>query len=156
MRLFLLNILLALLWCFTWGSFDMYTLFGGFVLGYILLGLYSRVLLVEGYGNKAADLLRFTAFFIRILIKANLQLAREVLTPTHHQTPRIIRYDVEGLTDNQLTALSNAITLTPGTLVVDIAPDRKHLYVHCMYAADREAAVRDLDLLRSRMLREVF
>lgn len=156
MRLFLLNILLAVLWAFTWGAFDLYTLVAGFVLGYLLLGLYSRVTQVEGYGNKASDLLRFGAYFLRTLIKANLQLAREILTPAHGQTPRIIRYPVGDLSDVKITVLANAITLTPGTLVMDLSPDRRHLYVHCMYAKDREAAVRELDDLKRRLLAEVF
>lgn len=156
MKLFMLNILLALLWTFTWGSFDIYTLAAGFVLGYLLISLYSRVTAVEGYGNKAWDLIRFGFYFLRILVKANLQIAYEVITPRYNQTPRIIRYDVSGLTDVQITTLTNAITLTPGTLVIDISKDRKYLYIHCMYARDRAAAVAELDDLRDRLMREVF
>ena len=156
MKLFLLNVLLAILWTFTWGSFDFYTLTAGFVLGYLLLGMYSRVTQVEGYGNKAWDLFSFLVYFIRILIKANLQIAYEIITPSNGQTPRIIRYDVSGLTDVQITTLANAITLTPGTLVIDISKDKRYLYIHCMYARDREAAVRELDELRNRLLSEVF
>jgi len=155
-RPFLLNILLALLWTFTWGSFDIYTLTAGFVLGYLLLGIYSRVMQAEGYGARAFQLLSFFIYFIRILIIANIQIAIEVLTPTHHQTPRIIRYDVKDLNEVQVTILANAITLTPGTLAIDISKDRRWLYIHCMYAADREAAVRALNELRDRMMREVF
>jgi multicomponent Na+:H+ antiporter subunit E len=153
---FLLNLLLALLWTFTWGSFDIYTLTAGFVLGYLLLGLYSRVTQSQGYGVRVFHLLSFFAYFVRILIIANIQIAIEVLTPTHYQTPRIIRYDVSQLNEVQVTALANTITLTPGTLAIDISKDRQWLYIHCMYAADREAAVRSLDELRDRLIREVF
>jgi multicomponent Na+:H+ antiporter subunit E len=156
MTLFMLNILFALLWTFLWGSFGIYTLVAGFVLGYLLLGLYSRVTQTEGYGNKVVDLLRFAGYFIRILIKANLIIAYDVLTPGFMQKPRFVRYDVTGLTDVQVTTLSNAITLTPGTLVVEISDDRHYLYIHCMYAEDREAAIRDLDELRQRLMKEVF
>ncbi|HLL87894.1 MAG TPA: Na+/H+ antiporter subunit E [Tepidisphaeraceae bacterium] len=156
MKLFLLNVLLALLWTFLWGSFDLYTLAAGFALGYVMLGLYSRVTGVEGYGNKASDLVRFSAYFLVILVKANLQIAYEILTPRHGQTPRIVRYPVDGLTDLQITALSNAITLTPGTLVIDVSDDKRFLYVHCMYARDRAAAIRELDDLRHRLLEGVF
>jgi multicomponent Na+:H+ antiporter subunit E len=154
---FLLNLLLALLWTFTWGSFDIYTLTAGFVLGYLLLGLYSRVMQVHGgYGSRVFNLLSFFMYFIRILITANIQIAIEVLTPTHYQRPRIVRYNVEGLSEAQVTVLANTISLTPGTLAMDISKDRRFLYVHCMYAADREAAVRALDELRDRLTREVF
>jgi multicomponent Na+:H+ antiporter subunit E len=156
MTLFLLNLLLAVLWMFLWGAFDLYMLLAGFALGYILLGIYSRVTQVEGYATKLFTLFSFALYFLRILIKANLEIAWEVMTPTHYQSPRILRYGVEGLSDVQLTTLANAISLTPGTLVIDVSDDQRFLYVHCMYARDPSAAIRDLDELRRRLLSEVF
>ena len=156
MTLFLLNILLAVLWCFTWGSFDFFTLTTGFVLAYLLLGAYSRVTAVEGYGRKARDLARFAAYFVRVLIGANLQIAYEILTPGLAASPRIVRFDVAGLTPAQRTILVNAINLTPGTLVVDMSPDRQTFYVHCMYARDHDHAVAELADLKRRLISEVF
>lgn len=156
MTLFLLNIMLAVLWCFTWGSFSFYTLTSGFVLAYVLLGIYSRVTTTEGYGTKARDLARFTAYFIRVLFVANLQIAYEILTPGLRVTPRIVRFDVTGLTAVQRTTLVNAINLTPGTLVVDMSPDRRTFYVHCMYAQDYDDAIRQLTYLKQRLISEVF
>ena len=98
----------------------------------------------------------FAVYFLRILIKANLEVAVEVCTPGFRMTPSIIRYDVTGMTDMQITTLANAITLTPGTLSVDVSDRGRFLYVHCMYAKDREAAVRGLDELRHRLMKEIF
>ena len=156
MRLFLLNILLAVLWMCMWGLFDIYSLTAGFVLGYLLLGVVSRSTPGEGYGTKGWKLLSFTAYFLRILVKANLQVAREIITPGYQMTPRFIRYPIDGMTDFQITGFANAITLTPGTLSADISDDKRYLYVHCMYAQDRQEAVKELDELRERMTKEVF
>ena len=156
MTLFLLNITLAVLWCFTWGSFDFYTLVTGFALSYVLLGIYSRVTAVEGYGRKAQDLVRFGGYFVRTLFVANLQIAYEILTPGLGVAPRIVRFDVTGLTPVQRTVLANSINLTPGTLVVDMSPDRRTFYVHCMYAQDRDKAVAQLTELKQRLESEVF
>ena len=156
MTLFLLNITLAVLWCFTWGSFDFYTLVTGFALSYVLLGIYSRVTAVEGYGRKAQDLVRFGGYFVRTLFVANLQIAYEILTPGLGVAPRIVRFDVAGLTPVQRTVLANSINLTPGTLVVDMSPDRRTFYVHCMYAQDRDQAVAQLTELKQRLESEVF
>ena len=156
MTLFLLNITLAVLWCFTWGSFDFYTLITGFALSYVLLGIYSRVTAVEGYGRKAQDLVRFGGYFVRTLFVANLQIAYEILTPGLGVAPRIVRFDVAGLTPVQRTVLVNSINLTPGTLVVDMSPDRRTFYVHCMYALDRDEAVAQLTELKQRLESEVF
>lgn len=156
MTLFLLNIFLAVLWCLTWGAFNFYMLLSGFAFGYLILGVYSRVTSVEGYGRKVWQLLRFSAYFVRLLLVANLQIAKEILSPRFGQTPRIVRLDVKDLTPVQRTVLSNVITLTPGSLVVDHSPERDVLYVHCMYARDRDATVKQLEALKSRLMSEVF
>jgi len=156
MRLFLFNILLAVLWTFMWGIFDIYALMAGFILGYLLLGIVSRTFPGEGYGTKGLQLLSFIAYFIRILIKANLVVAKEIVTPGFQMTPRFIRYPLGDLNELQITSLANAITLTPGTLSTDISDDGRYLYVHCMYAENREDAIKDLDELRDRMMKEMF
>ncbi len=156
MSLFLLNILLAVLWMFMWGLFDIYSLGAGFLLGYLLLGIVSRAMPGEGYGTKGWKLMSFTAYFLRILVKANLQVAREIITPGYQMTPRFIRYPIDGMTDFQITSFANAITLTPGTLSMDLSDDGRYLYVHCMYASDRQEAINELDELRDRMTQEVF
>lgn len=157
LRLFLLNILLAVLWTFMWGQIDIYTLLFGFALGYGVLVMISHTLMPgTGYGRRAWGAFSYAAFFVRILIKANLQVAREICTPGFGMSPAIIRYDVSAMTEVQITSLANSITLTPGTLAVDLGDDGRHLYVHCMYAADRAAAERELDELRDRLMQEVF
>jgi multicomponent Na+:H+ antiporter subunit E len=157
MTLFLLNIMLAVLWCFTWGSFDFYTLATGLALAYFLLGIYSRVTVMHGYGTKVRDLIRFSAYFVRVLFVANVQVAYEILTPPLKRlAPRIVRFDVTGLTPVQRTVLVNSINLTPGTLVVDMSPDRKTFYVYYMYARQREDALRQLNYLKQRLVSEVF
>lgn len=156
MNLFLLNLLLGVLWMLMWASYDIYTFTAGLIVGYMVVALASRAAGHTGYSTRIWKLLSFAAYFITILFKANFQVAWEVITPGLGMTPRIIAYPVRGLTDVQITALSNAITLTPGTLSVDIADDAGQLYIHCMYAADRATAVRDLDELRDRIMREVF
>lgn len=160
MTLLLLNLLLALLWVLLWGELTLYTLLVGLVGGYFVLWVFSRVihpdLMRQAYGGYVSDLLHFGGYFLWLLVKSNLVLAREILTPGHGMSPRILRYNVAHLSDPQIVALSNAITLTPGTLVVDISREKDFLYIHSMYARDPVRARRDLDELRERMEREVF
>ncbi len=158
MNLFLLNILLAVMWMLFWGWPSTYSLVAGFILGYIVLGLVSRAIDDQrrNYATGGWDLLKFAVYFVRILLISNLQVAREVLTPSHGMTPRFIRYPIEGLTDIQITTLANAISLTPGTLSVDLADDRRWLYIHAMYARDRDEAIRSIDELRDQIMKRIF
>lgn len=160
MALFLLNVLLAVVWVLLLGASDLYTFAAGFLIGYVLIGLFSRNDARGGahggYATKGRGLLSFAGYFAYILVKANWQVAREVLRADPQRRAMIIRYDVADLDDVQTTTLANAITLTPGTLVIDISPDGHWLYIHCLFAPDRAAATAELDDLRDRMMREVF
>ncbi len=154
---FLFNILLAVLWMCLWGLFDIWSLAAGFILGYILMGVVSRTSHEgKGYGAKGWHLLSFTIYFLRILIKANLQVAWEIITPNFHMTPRFVRYSVENMTPIQITSLANAITLTPGTLSVDVVDNDQFLLVHCMYAHSRDEAIAELDELKTRLMKDIF
>lgn len=152
----LLNILLALMWMFLWGYFNLFTLIAGLVVGWVLLGVISRALGGKNYAAKLIDLLSFFVYFIRIVIEANVQVARIVLKPHFNEASRIVRYPIAGMTDIQITSLANSITLTPGTISMDVSDDKQWLYVHCMFAPDRDEAIRGLDALRDRLAKEVF
>ena len=168
--LLLINILLAVLWIFFWGDLSLYNLAAGFLLGYAVLYLFTRVkdptLLRDAYGQRIRDLVCFGWYFTRQLFISNWETAREILTPGIGVSPRIIRYDVTGMSDLRITVLSNAITLTPGTLVVDLRDEfpeaedgqrgDRTLYVHCLYAKDEHEAYKDLHRLRLVMDRLLF
>ena len=155
--LFLVNILFAILWMLLWGAFDLYTLAAGFVLGYLMLAVVGGAMPQgRAYAAKVLRLLSFTGYFFKILIQSNLQVAREVITPGLGMSPRFIRFPVAGLSDFELTSFANTITLTPGTLSVDVSPDGSYLYVHCMYAKDPQQAADDLRSLLDRMKKEFF
>jgi multicomponent Na+:H+ antiporter subunit E len=158
-NLFLLNLLLALMFCLMFGTFDVYVIAAGFLAGFVLLASVTRALTGRTYGGYLLRLGRFAGYFFRILITANWQVAKEVLSPGQGITPRLIRYDVSGLSDLQVTTLANSISLTPGTLAVDLSPgsrEKRWLYVHCMFADDRAKTVADIDELKRRLLTEVF
>jgi len=72
-------------------------------------------------------------FYLRQLVSASLRVAYEVVTPTNHMQPAMIAIPLEAKTDLEITLLANFVTLTPGTLSIDISEDRKTLYVHEVY-----------------------
>ena len=99
---------------------------------------------------------RFALYFLKLLVLSNLQVARIVLRPGFHESPRIVRLDVAELTPAQTTTLASVITLTPGTLSLDVSEDGHWLYVHCLIGHDRDAIERDLAEIKQRLKSEVF
>jgi multicomponent Na+:H+ antiporter subunit E len=84
------------------------------------------------------------------LVKSNFQVAWEVITPRPSMNRAIIAVPLHVSTDGLVTVVGNAITLTPGTLTVDVRrddPDRPPvLYVHALHFTD-------VDSLRRSVLR---
>jgi multicomponent Na+:H+ antiporter subunit E len=70
--------------------------------------------------------------------------------------PGIIAYPLKVDRDFEITILANLITLTPGTLSVDVSDDRRILYVHAMDASDPEATKRDIAEGFERKIMEAF
>ena len=61
---------------------------------------------------------------------------------THSTAIVAVPLDVE--TDGEITLLANLISLTPGSLCLDVSEDRKTLYVHVMFLDDVEECRREL------------
>lgn len=156
MRSFLFNVALALVWMALTGSFTEWNFIAGMLVGAAVVEGYTRARRSAPYLARMTRLLGFAMYFLRILIRANMQVAWEVLTPSMTMTPRILRYPVGGLSDIERTTLANAITLTPGTLVIDVSPDNQWLYIHAMYARDEEETLRSIDELAIRLRKGVF
>ena len=154
--LFILHLLLAGLWLVLTEAYTGLNFVVGFVIGYVVVVLFGRATENRHYSGMIWRLIRFSGYFVVILFKANIQVAVDVVTPPHYMKPRIVVYDVSDLTLVQTVTLSNAISLTPGTLSADISDDGGKLYIHCMYAADRDAAVAAIDDLKHHLMRDVF
>lgn len=82
------------------------------------------------------------------LVKANVMVAWEVVTPAHRMRPVIIAVPVRCRTDVELTVLSSMLALTPGTLPLDLDREASLLYLHALHApspARLQARVRSLE-----------
>lgn len=98
----------------------------------------------------------FIIFFLYELVLANLRLAKDSLRPTRELRPGIIAVPLELQTAWQIIVLSNLITLTPGTLSLDVSPDGKTLYVHAMDASDIESVRSGIKTGLERRVKELF
>ncbi|MCU0671145.1 MAG: Na+/H+ antiporter subunit E [Myxococcota bacterium] len=79
-----------------------------------------------------------------------------MLTPTHHSRPGVIGVPLEAETPLEITTVANLITLTPGTLTLDVSDDRRTLWVHAMFIDDADALRRALKEGMERRVLEVY
>jgi multicomponent Na+:H+ antiporter subunit E len=152
------NILLALAWAALQGEFSLQTLVTGHVLGYLILLALVRggVLNTSPYIGRVHRVIGLVAFFFWELMKANLRLALDVATPRFHMKPGIIALPLDATTDSQILLLSMLINTTPGSVALDVSPDRKTLYVHVMYMDTPDAAREEIKKGFERRVLEVL
>lgn len=142
MNRFLLNALLALVWALAGGEISLTSLTVGFVLGYFVLWVAQPVMPPTGYFRRLPRAVRFAGYFLWQLLLSNLRVAHDVITPRLYMRPGIVAIPLDAKSDQEITLLANLITLTPGTLSLDISEDRRFLYVHAMFVEDAKS-VRD-------------
>ncbi|MFC6785329.1 monovalent cation/H+ antiporter subunit E [Halobaculum halobium] len=89
----------------------------------------------------------YAVFLLWEIAKANLQIAYVVLHPSLPIDPKLIEFDADVWSTVPAATLANSITLTPGTLTVDV--ERRHFTIHSLTAGARE------DLLDGKLERAV-
>jgi multicomponent Na+:H+ antiporter subunit E len=136
-----MNLLLTFVWVALTGKFLVSNFLFGFVLSFCLLWTITRDREGRKYFNRIPRMVSFVFYFLYELLKANLQVAYDVITPKFYMTPGIIRIPLSARTDLEITLLANLISLTPGSLSLDVSDDRKVLYVHAMYIGDKDAYI---------------
>lgn len=141
---FLSNLLLSFIWVALTGTFTLEYFIFGFMLSYAIMWIISTKRHEDQYFKRGPKLVAFFFFFIYELVKANMQVAYDVITPRYYMKPGIIRIPLAANTDLEITLLANLISLTPGTLSLDVSDDKKVLYVHAMYVEDKEAFIHSI------------
>jgi len=120
-----------------------YLLLAGFLIEEVILGIVVSAVLtfiLSKYLDYSIDitfpvkLLKFVFIYIPVfiwkLVLANLDVARRVLSPKIPLNPGIVKVKTDLKGDLGKLTLANSITLTPGTLSIDV--DDEHIYVHTL------------------------
>lgn len=136
MRLLLLNTLLGLAWVALTGVFNPSNFAIGFMVGFGLLWMTQRLMEPSTYFTKIPQVLGLVFFFFIEIIVANLRVAVVVLSPRLTVHPAVVAIPLDMQSDVEIALLANLITLTPGTLHLDVSSDRKIMYIHTMFVDD--------------------
>ena len=152
----LLNVLLALAWVALTGQLTPINFGFGFALGFLLLVLARRTAGESNYFKKVWLVIRFTGFFVWQLVLANLRVTVEILTPTHTMRPAVVAVPLDLTRPAAVTLLANLITLTPGTLSLDVTPNGNTLYVHAMHVQDADSFRQEIKEGFERYIKEIF
>ena len=132
---------LTLVWVGLWGSVTAANVLGGLLLAVVLLAV-LRLGPADARAVVAPlALLRFVVRFFVDLVVSSLQVVRLVLRPRTDLRQGVVSVRVPDASDLLLTLLADAISLTPGTLTIDVDRSTSTLYVHSLDTGEGPEAV---------------
>jgi len=141
----LANILLALAWAAVQGEFSLTSIAVGYLVGYAILVALGRGGVVSTrFAGRVASFFALAGFFIWELVLANIRVAIDVLWPGYDMRPAVVGIPLDVTRDAEILLLSALINITPGSVTIDLSPDRRTLYVHVMHMADVESTRRQI------------
>lgn len=146
MNLALVTIVLGLGWALTTNNLSVLNIVFGAVITGLALFLVRDKVAGPTFLPRLRRILSLAWLFSFELIVSAVRVARLVVRPdmTPHLHPGIIAFPLTATRDAEITTLANLITLTPGTLSLDVSEDRSVLYVHAIDVADRQALIDDI------------
>ena len=145
MNIFGLNILLALAWAALTGEITLANLIVGFAIGsaalYVARPLFPGS---ESYFKRTGRWVRLIVTFLWELVVSSVNVVWDVLTPQHLSRPGIVAVPLDVSDEMAVLVLTNYISLTPGTLCLDVTEDCKTLYIHAMFGDDPDEIRRQI------------
>jgi multicomponent Na+:H+ antiporter subunit E len=140
----LLNVVLAFLWMFIKVSYEPISFIKGYIFGLLVIFVLRRYFGSRFYLSRLWSFIKLIFIFIKELILSNIAIVKVVLKPKLDMRPAIFAMDTDLTKDWQITLLSSLITLTPGTLVIDVSEDNKTLFIHAMNIGEVEDEINSI------------
>lgn len=149
-----LIIFLTLVWCgfsndFTWQNI---------IIGILLSALINFIVAPKKshYRMHILVLIQLCAYMIWELFVSSMQVAWEVITPQNKSQPKIVKLPMHDLHSIQISLLANFISLTPGTLTIDVPESKEYILVHIMFAQNEEKILNAIYKKLTPMIKRAF
>ncbi|WP_413380096.1 Na+/H+ antiporter subunit E [Alkalihalobacillus sp. 1P02AB] len=151
----LINFALAVAWMFLYNSYDLPTFIIGYIVGFLILYMMRRIFPSRLYIIRVYGVIHLGVIFIRELILSNYSVMRLILKPKLDIKPGIFTLHLDYKSDWELTLLALLISLTPGTVVIDISHDKEQMYIHSMNIDDLESSIGHIQNSFQKVILEV-
>jgi len=137
----LLNIFIAYLWMFLQEEMTILNFISGYLVGLIILLCIRRFFTKRFYLFTLAAIGKLFILFIHELNTSAVAVMKHVLRPKIDVKPGIFKVETDLEGDLEITLLSLLICLTPGSVVMEVSPDSKALYIHGLNMPESKESV---------------
>lgn len=116
----------------------------------------SKTFNIKRLPRRVWTFLKFVPFYAIEMILSSTILAYDILRPKKTFKHGIVAYKLDLKTDTAILAFINLISMTPGSLSVDLSADRKILFIHSMYLDDPEEFIKNVKLTFEKRIIKIF
>ena len=159
-RFFINWVFMMLLWIGFTGSFAAQELIVGMattaVIAFFTIRFFTCCTLAIFAPVRIYYMIIYLIVFTWELIKSNIDVARRVLTPSLPINPGIVKFKTKLTTDYSKMILANSITLTPGTLTIDVIDDTYYIHWIDVTTTDPEKAYVEIAEKFENILMKIF
>lgn len=151
----LINLFIGVLWMFLQDDWTALTFFSGYLFGLLVLFILRRYLSKKFYLITFLDVFKLFLVFLHELFTSSILVIKQVIRPKINVTPGIftLKTDLEGEVETTLLAL--LLTLTPGSVVVEVSDDNKVFYIHAMDIPESSEAVFKSQVVFEKAIKKV-
>ena len=140
---FLLNLFIAVLWMLLKdeNKIHLTTFFSGFLIGIVVLYLMHRFFGTPFYLRRVVAIIKLILLFLRELIMSSILVFKQILSPKMDITPGIFTYKTDLKSETEVTTLALLLTLTPGSVVMEVSPAGNVFYIHATDMGDTRLSI---------------
>lgn len=132
----LINLLIAFIWMLLNESWNVVIFAVGYLIGFLIILSMRRFFPTPFYGRKLYATIKLLMLFIIELFKSSIVVLKEIVRPKLNIKPGIFRSETILETDFEITLLITLLTLTPGSVVMEVDPKAKVMFIHAMDTND--------------------
>lgn len=151
----LINLLIAMVWMLLHDTWDTLTFTVGYFIGLIIIFALRRFFPGPFYGRRLWSILKLLHLFNIELLKSSFVVIGQVTRPRLNIEPGIFKVETKLKTDLEITILSNLITLTPGSVVMEVDPQAGILYIHAMDSSEFLTSIMQSKIMFEKAIQEV-
>lgn len=144
---FILNLFIATLWLLLQDEVipQLSTFLMGFIVGIGILYAMHRFYGTQFYLRRVFSIIKLLWLFNWELLLSSYSVLRQITTPKLNITPGIFTYKTALRGDWEITALALLLTLTPGSVVMEVSEEGDMFYIHAMdIEQSKEAVIRSI------------
>jgi len=152
----LLNLLIAMVWMLLHDEWNTLTFMIGYIIGMNMIFVLRRFFPTPFYGRRVWAIIKLLYLFGIEIVKSSVIVIAQIIRPKINIQPGIFRMNTSLKSEWEIMMLSNLLTLTPGSVIMEVAPDEGVLYVHAMDVAEYQEEIEKTKRLFEKAIREVM